>query len=335
MLNSGMAEDQQRYSLGYQFANHLLRTRLAGIEQVVFDGYAFWSATHPRNPFIPSVSSRIGQAVACDSSTAMRLERGEVYYFPLASVPFVFAEQTDGVDGAHDLLLEIIERGDGAESIRARVAASCETMLAGYVAPAELVIEAPNDRPDLSDPTVALAALAEAKARSGLDAFGAQFVVRYATPRAGLSGDIDFSDPARPIIVLHPHMAEDEQRWVLVLYFVGSFVTLHLGEDVEPLRSGFASWASRDRTNPFLVGRYRNFTPQGVCDYLPQADFKRANTPAAAWLSSLPFIFAERSGGDAAARRLLLELFEQGPIDRDGWRERVRSDCARFLGATR
>ena len=135
-----------------------------------------------------------------------------------------------------------------------------------YVAPPEIVIEAPSDRPDLADPKAALAALAEAKSRTGLDALGAQFVVRYATPRGGLRGDIDFSDPGKVIITLIPSMPAEERRVSLITYFVGAFVTINFGNDVEPARSGFSSWAARDPTNPFLVGRNGNPSPQGACD---------------------------------------------------------------------
>ena len=110
-------------------------------------------------------------------------------------------------------------------------------------------------------------------------------------------------------------------------------MTLYFGEDVEPLRSGFANWVARDPTNPFIATRSGNLTAQGACDYLSQADFETARSLGATWLSSLPFILAERSGGAAAARELMAGLFNQGPIDREEWRGRIRADCGRFLAA--
>jgi len=335
MLNSGLPADRQRNFLAYQFANDLIRLRFLGVEEVVAHGYAYWAANNNQNPFVVGISSGAASAVACEASAHMRYESGEIFYSPLASLPFLAAEHRSGVAAAQGLLLEMVDTGEDIEDVRARVAAGCATVLSGYVAPDELVIQAPSNRPDLVDPTIPRAALAEAKTRSGLDALGAQFVVRYATPRGGLRGDMDFSDPGRPIITLIPSMSVEERRASLITYFVGTFVTLYFGEDVEPVRSGFASWVARDPTNPFVVSRSGNLTAQGACDYLPQADFKTARSVGATWLSSLPFILAERSGGDAAARVLIVELFDQGPIDREEWRGRIRADCGRFLGTAR
>ena len=187
MLNSGLPADRQRNFLAYQFANDLIRLRFLGVEEVVAHGYAYWAANNNQNPFVVGISSGAAPAVACEASAHMRYESGEIFYSPLASLPFLVAEHRSGVAAAQDLLLEMVDSGEDIEDVRARVAAGCTTVLSGYVAPDELVIEAPSNRPDLADPTLPRAALAEAKTRSGLDALGAQVVVRYATPRGGLA----------------------------------------------------------------------------------------------------------------------------------------------------
>jgi hypothetical protein len=257
----------------------------------------------------------------------------EVFDSADASLPFVLAERQQGLRGAQQLLFEIVDTSEEESQFIDRIEAGCGSFLATYVAPPELVIEAPAGRSDLANDAIPVAALAEAKARSGLDAYGAQFVVRYATPPGGQAGFVDSPERGRFIITLLPTMPVEERRSALVSLFVLEFIQQHYGGDNAMLLSGYSNWASRDPANPFIGRGSGGFTAKGACDYLPQADFVTARSLGATWLSALPFILAEGRGGVAAAQELFEELLAERPIDVAAWRARVGADCQRFFSS--
>ena len=332
LLNTGLADDRRRNLMLNHFGSDLFSIRIGYVDPTIRRGFAYWVADNSRNPFVRGTASGASPIAAC--AALPHIDFGapdEVFDSADASLPFVLAERQRGLRGAQQLLFEILDAFEEESEFIDRIEAGCDAFLSTYAAPPELVIEAPAGRSDLANDVVPAAALAEAKARSGLDAYGAQFVVRYATPPGGQRGFVESPERGRFVITLIPTMPMEERRSSLVGLFVVEFIQQHYGGDNEMLLSGYSNWASRDAANPFVGRGSGSLTAKGACDYLPQADFVTARSVGATWLSALPFILAERRGGVAAAHELFAEFLAERPIDVAAWRARVGADCRLFL----
>jgi hypothetical protein len=330
-LNAGLPADRVHNYLTVQFARTLAGIRLPHADATLVDGYAYWASENTRNPFFAGVASGASPAYACKAASTMTFLPHETFYYADTSLPFVVAERAGGVRGAQALMLEELDSEDDADALRERVDTACAEYLADFIAPPEIVIDAPADRPDLADDSLARRMLEEAKARSGLDAYGRPFVIRYASLPAGQQSTTDYSRLERTLVLISPQASLDERRTALLVSFVGTFLIVRYQGISPALVAGFSDWASRDPLNPFIGGPRGPDTPKTLCAYLPQADFATVSTKGAAWLSALPFVLAERRSGATGATALLSELVSERAPDLAAWRTRISSNCATFL----
>jgi len=333
LLNSGLAADRVHNFLSTQIARVLGGIRLPKAEAVFVDGYAYWSSENTHNPFVTGVASGASPVYACVAAKSMSFVSAELFYYADASVPFVVAEQHGGIRAAQALMSEIVDRGEGVEGLHDRVRAACDDFTASFTPPPEILIEPLAGRSDLSDDRPARQALDDAKARTGLDAYGRPFVIRYTVLPSGQLSTTDYTTAGRTIVIVSPQMSAEERRAALIFAFAGSFLYIHY-EGISPtLVYGYSDWAARDQTNPFIGGAHGTDTPKSLCDYLPQADFAQSSTKGAVWLSALPFVMEEQRSAAAGANALLTELVSQRSLDLAAWRSRVAASCASFLAS--
>jgi hypothetical protein len=337
LLNAGLTEDRRRNLLLNHFGSDLMSIRIGYVEPTIRRGFAYWVADNSRNPFVHGLASGASPEAACAAVPDIIFGRpGEVFDSADASLPFVLAERDGGVVAAQQLLLSLVAAEEDELAFVERIEAGCEKFLATYVPPAEVIVEAPASRPDLANDPIPASAFAEARERTGLDAYGARFTVRYGTPRDGKSGFVERPELGHYVITLIPSMPAEERRSSLTHLFAAMFIQQHYGSDIEPLLAGFAEWAARDRGNPFVGGGAGGPSVQSVCDHAPRADFAFVRSAAANWLAALPFILSERRGGVSAAQELFEDWARPGTgVDIEAWRTRVTQDCAAFLAATR
>jgi hypothetical protein len=296
---------------------------------MVRNGYAYWSARNPFNPFLTGAASGFSPHAECRRLEQPSHDEYDRETSAIHSLPFVLAEMKEGIREARRVFDEA--RRSDPLVWRERLRRDCATFLARYAGPElpEVSVD-PAARGALTDEVVRRS-FEFVRTRTGLDAKGRPIVVRVGTPPGGVQAHTAFTRE-RNLITVSPELSGARLDESLTYHMSGIFVTAHYageGNEVEPVRSGFASWVSQQASNPFSSSTSAVRGRQLCADrsYLDQP-----GTNGAVWLSSVPFAVAERDGGTAAVRKLLHSTLSV-PFDREAWKTQVRVACERWTTA--
>jgi hypothetical protein len=197
--------------------------------------------------------------------------------------------------------------------------------------PSSLVAEAAGQRPELARDGVSEQLFALAQRRSGLNAGGERFVVRYGPELVAppFDSEADFEDDGRVIVRLNDGITDARRRNLLTYQYTRALLGLHSPTLDPGLALGYAYWSADNPSNPFVTGSESGASPKAACDALPSMTLDSSETFTYA-LMSLPFVMAERAGGARESQRLLMKL---APASPDDVRARVAEQCIAYLRA--
>ena len=199
------------------------------------------------------------------------------------------------------------------------------------VIPSSLVVESVGRHPELARDGVSEQLFAFAQRRSGLNAGGERFVVRYGTQLVAspYDSETDFAEDGRVIVRLNDGISDTRRRNLLIYQYTRALLGLHSPTLDPGLALGYAYWSADNPNNPFVTGSESGASPKAACDALPHMTFVPSETFTYA-LMSLPFVMAERAGGAGAAQRLLMKL---APAPPDEVHARVAERCMTYMDA--
>jgi len=197
--------------------------------------------------------------------------------------------------------------------------------------PSGLVVEAVGQHLELARDDVSEQLFALAQRRSGLNAGGERFVVRYGPQLVAspYDSETDFGQDGRVIVRLNDGIIETRRRNLLLYQYTRALLGLHSPTLDPGLALGYAYWSADNPNNPFVTGSESGASPKAACDALPDMTLVPSETFTYA-LMSLPFVMAERAGGATAAQRLLMKLALASP---DAIRAQVAEQCGAYLEA--
>lgn len=326
-ITADLPQVRRRNFALYQLSAALVDLRVGVGDPGHLRGYAYWSANNPFNPFVTGQASGFSPHVECakvaapsgdlDSSSALH------------SLPFVLAEREADVSTAQRLFARVHRDGVVGGQWLERIAADCETFLARYAEPDAPEISVDPSATSLISEDLARTALEVARGRSGLDSRGRPILIRSGQPPGGSLTHSEFLRE-RTTITVSPRLDGSRIEEALVYQIVGIFITAHHSNGtIDPVRGGFASWASREPTNPFVIPT-SSADGRRLCS--DRSYLAKPATSGAVYLSSLPFVLAERDAGVAAAQQLLRTALAGG-FNVEAWAATVASACERYQGA--
>ena len=330
-LNTGLPPDRVHNYVSVQFARTIAGIRFNTADPALLDGFAYWASENTHNPFYSGTIGETSPRAACAAAPGITFgDRAPFFYYADASLPFVRAELTGGTQAARERFLALFDAtadaltSDVLDDLHQRVADDCQWYLGMFPPPQELFVEAPPGRPDLADLNQVQFAFNAMSQRTGLDARGHHFLVRYVNVVPGnFEVDIDNSDAGRSVIMMRADLAPElrftDLRWEFASAFVGG---LYGGPTI--VQRGFATWAAQDARNPILSGAAAT---RQLCSTVPQSELLTGQTNRAVYLASLPFVQAEKQGGPEAAQQLLREAFNVPDLARS-WADRVSRACS-------
>lgn len=169
-------------------------------------------------------------------------------------------------------------------------------------------------------------------ARTGLDAVGETFRVRWsdASEMGAQSDRTPLADGTVRVRALGS-VSRREQRGLLAFQYASTLAELRFWPLPRYLRAGFAYWAAEAEPNPFTSASTDGWSAQAACADVAYLDFFAGLDEQILAPSALPFVRAERRGGVRAAQDLLAEL-SRAVSDDESWRSVLLASCGEFLG---
>lgn len=321
-LNTGLPADRVHNYLTVQFARILAGMRLSTVDPALLDGFAYWASENTHNPFYAGSIGQTSARAACAALPGVSFyDRTPFFYLADASVPFVRAELTGGVQAAHQRMGEFLDANAGPDELHAAASGDCPWYLEKFPPPKELFVEAPQNMPQLADESYVRAAFDLVARRSGLDAMGSTIRVRY-MPTLPAGRLVDFAQEGQQqILLINSGLSESRRatflKWGLAVIFIGT----RYGP--APIGRGFAEWVAEDPTNPFLSDPAR---AKSLCQGPTLQNDLKWSSNDGIYLASLPFIQADRTGGGDAARALFVSAMQRSAAE-DAWRGRIGNTC--------
>jgi hypothetical protein len=330
-IDGTVDEERLHYVQRFQLANSLIQIHDHDMFQPGRVGFAYWAAHAERNSFVTGIRSGESPESTCSELLTADFDGLSDESIPLSSLPFVIAERSAGVAAAQALFADILRDAPTTDEWISRIEADCALFLAKYAEPPlpELRVEAAPPFQALATDGMTERFLADAKARSGLDARGRAIVVRYAPTPAGKSSVSD-SDWTTMTVTVSPTLTARQRRTHVIMHMTGFFVSTKFG-NAEPLLSGYAAWVAQDPDDPFSDVPHSQARARTLCTDRVKYPMD-GPTLGGMWLASAPFFAIEQVGGPAAAQELLRDWVEIGAKpDMEGWRELVDEICGRVL----
>jgi len=331
-IDGNADEARRRYVLHFQIGNGMLGNAIDDLAGPLRVGYSYWAARDLRSPFETGIQSGESPHAACGDLADTDLGTLADEAITLDSVPFVVAERESGVLAAQALFRSLTAAPFNVAEWTDRVSRACGVFLSRYAEPPgpAFRVESTGVAFTIDDGIARM--ISSLEARTHMTARGRTIVVRYEpTLPNGQQSISEFPDAATVLVRVSSALSQPIRRASIAIQIAAAFVVIKYGNGYEPLRAGFASWASRDETNPFLPTGTPLMLPISVCGGRERYPLN-GNTLGAGWLSSLPFVLAERDGGESAAQQLLRDITEiGGRLDMNAWSKRVDDGCAVFL----
>lgn len=333
-IDAQYSGDHARELLSFQLASMLAELRYWPLPTYIRAGYSFWASESHRSPFRGD-GAATNAAVTCGDVPRLDLHgRLANDWLAPSSLPFLLRERATGVTGAHQLLHEVSLASipEWSDVLDDACAALLGDGSSGAMpAVAVEIVATPNGPPP--DGFYERRILDEMKERAGLAEGLSRFVIRYGVLPPGRRSASTFPGLDTILVTVSAALPAELREQALRVHFVGDLVSARYGNAVEPFRSGYATWASRDPENPFVTGRPSpgGTTVAVLCDRAALEDLTRG-TNATVWLSSLPFVDAERERGAEAARDLFRDAMHAQMTVTD-WNARVVASCARLQGS--
>lgn len=335
-IGATFSSDHARELLAFQLASMLAEMRYWPLPTYVRAGYSFWASENDSNPFRRADGGPYAAVACADVPRLDLIGRLANDWLGPSSLPFVMKERSMGVTGAQQLLHEVAL--STVEEWPELLLDACEAFVGpgsagGPPAVQTEIVATPNGPPP--DGFYERRILDEVKERAGLAEGLSTFVIRYGSLPAGRRSASEFPGVDTILVTISAALSAEQREQALRTHFVGDLVTTRYGNAVEPFRSGYASWASRDPENPFVTGRPSpgGATVAVLCSRAALEDLARGSN-ATVWLSSLPFIDAERQSGARAARELFRGAMH-AHVTASDWKTRVVDSCARLAGPDR
>jgi hypothetical protein len=329
----GNADDaRRRYVLHFQIGNGMLGNAIDDLPGPLRVGYSYWAARDLRSPFETGIQSGGSPHAACGDLAETDLGTLADEAITLDSVPFVVAERESGVLAAQALFRSLTAVPFDVAEWTDRVTRACAVFLSRYADPPLPVFRiVPTALTFTFDDGIAQI-VASLEARTHLTGRGRTVVVRYEPSLPdGRQSISEFPDPGTVLVRVSSALPQSVRRANIAIQIAAAFIVIKYGNGYDTLRAGFASWASRDETNPFLAAGTAPMSSASVCAGRARYPLD-GNTAGAGWLSSLPFVLAERDGGESAAQQLLRDIAEiGGRLDMNAWTKRVDDGCAVLL----
>jgi hypothetical protein len=323
--------EETRDLVGFSLASTLAELRYWPLQRLHRAGYAYWAAEPANDPFRDPAADWAAWS-ECDDVPRLDLAAplNEDLLAPSA-LPFVLAERTGDVTGAQAMLHDLVGTAAEPEDWRSHLLNLCQTVPRpdGQAPPLRVEVHRRPGGPP-ADGHYERQLLDEMKRRAALSDAGRDFVIEYTTLPAGSHSVSSFPNSRTIVIQINADLDPEERDHALRLHFVGDIVSVKYASNVDPVRYGYAVWASRDPSNPFTRAQPLpgGLTADALCAQAADRDLL-AGTRNDGWLSSVPFIDAEQTGGEQAAQQLLRESL-RGPVDLPSWRARITEACGRL-----
>lgn len=331
-IDGTVDETRLHYVQRFQLANSLIQIHNPGMYQPGRVGFAYWAAHHERNTFVTGIQSGESPQSACAELPTADFDGLSDESIPLSSLPFVIAERGSGVQSAQSVFAEVLRAPPTTEAWRRQIADDCAFFMATYAEPPlpELRVEASAGNEALADDGMTERFLAEAKARSGLDARGRAIVVRYAATPPGKYSASEFPGPTSMVLTVSPSLAPHQRRTAIIVQMVSFFISTKYGQ-ADPLQLGYGIWAAQDPDDPFTDLDRSQARARSLC--ADRAKYPMDGTTiGGVYLASMPFFEAEYAGGvDSGQELLRASLTIGGHPDLEAWRVRVELGCEKVL----